>query len=53
MRSVAAAVLEDGSILSAYGRYRLGAAVLIRWDPTPSNVEVVPGVAIGIETERR
>ncbi len=30
---IAAVALEDGSILSDYGQYRLVAAVLIRWKP--------------------
>jgi hypothetical protein len=45
---VAAVVLEDGSILSAYGQYRLGAAVLIRWEPDAGPIEVLPGIGIQI-----
>jgi hypothetical protein len=39
---IAAVVLEDGGIVSAYGQYRLGAAVLIRWKPESGPIEAVP-----------
>jgi hypothetical protein len=46
---VAAVVLEDGQILSAYGQYRLGATVLIKWKPDAGPIEVVPRVGVPIE----
>jgi hypothetical protein len=30
---VGAVTLDDGSVISAYGNYRLGAAVLVKWKP--------------------
>jgi hypothetical protein len=35
-------VLDDGHILSAYGQYQLGAAVLIKWKPDAGPVQAVP-----------
>jgi len=39
---VASVVLEDGHVLSAYGHYRLGAAVLIRWKPYDRGLDKRP-----------
>jgi hypothetical protein len=36
---VASVVLDDGHVLSAYGQYLLGAAVLIRWKPDAGPVQ--------------
>jgi hypothetical protein len=35
-------VLDDGHVLSAYGQYRLGATVLIKWKPDNSPGQPLP-----------
>jgi hypothetical protein len=32
---IASVALPDGQVLSAYGQYRLGASVLVKWKPEP------------------
>jgi hypothetical protein len=45
---IGSVVLADGHIISAYGHYRLGAAVLIKWKPDAEPVQPVPKVGIQI-----
>jgi hypothetical protein len=45
---VATAALPDGHILSAYGQYNLGGAVLIKWKPDVGPTQIVPRVSIQV-----
>ncbi|MBM3890272.1 MAG: hypothetical protein FJ388_14250, partial [Verrucomicrobia bacterium] len=45
---IAAVALPDGHVLSAYGNYLLGGAVLIKWKPDAGPIKAVPKVGIQI-----
>jgi len=45
---IAAAALADGHLISVYGHYQLGAAVLIKWKPDAEPVPAVPNVGVQI-----
>ncbi len=45
---IGAVALPDGSVISVYGHYQLGAAVLVKWRPDPGPSASLPRVGIQI-----